>query len=398
MRQRVLDVPWIAAIVRSSQERATPRGFYVLAAMLVFAALSVNLRSNQSYLLFATTAGALVSSVLFSLARRPRVTVECRLPSRATAGTPLAIHAFVRSLQDSPDLRVSFQSPMFTPTRLFCSASPKEPGEVRAEFRAERRGKYDLPGMTIRSSDPLRLVTSRAIFTPPQTMLVYPRYYQMEEFIVPLGRRYQPGGIPLSSNTGDSIEFIGTRGYREGDPIKSIHWRSWARLGKPVVKEFQEEYFCRIAIILDTFLPAGVKASPSFEAAISVVASITDYFSRGEYVVDILAAGPDIYEVSAGRSLAYLENILDVMACLEPCYDPPFSGIGPVLFDKLEQTTTVVAILQDWDPQRRDFLRRVSALGAAVRAIVVRDDATTLPLEDDTERMSPQDVEELLRR
>lgn len=70
--------------------------------------------------------------------------------------------------------------------------------------------------------------------------------------------RSEPGCSPgpLSSSTGDAIEFVGTRDYREGDPPRNIHWRSWARRGAPVVKEYQEEYFCRIALILDTFLPA----------------------------------------------------------------------------------------------------------------------------------------------
>ena len=52
-------------------------------------------------------------------------------------------------------------------------------------------------------------------------LLVYPRFYTLERFAVPAGRRYQPGGIPLSSNTGDAIEFVGTREYREGDDRRS---------------------------------------------------------------------------------------------------------------------------------------------------------------------------------
>jgi hypothetical protein len=133
-----------------------------------------------------------------------------------------------------------------------------------------------------------------------------------------------------------------------------------------------------------------------------VVASIADFFSRSEYVVDILAAGPDLYEVSAGRSLAYLENIIDVLSCLEPCREPPFASIGPPLFEKLAQITTVVAVLQDWDAPRRDFLRGLRAQGAAVRAVVVRDGATSLPWEGaaaellDVERMTPADVERAL--
>jgi hypothetical protein len=102
-------------------------------------------------------------------------------------------------------------------------------------------------------------------------------------------------------------------------------------------------------------------------------------------VVDILAAGPDVYQVSAGRSLAYLDNILDVLACLDPCYDPPFSRIGPHLFDRLAQLTTVVAVLQDWDDERERFIAQVSQQGTAVRGFVVRSGPTTKPLPVDAE-------------
>src|SRR5205085_8879484 len=86
VRRWILDTPWLDAIVRATEERVAPRGFYVLGATLVFAALAVNLRSNQVYMLFAAAAGVLVASVLFSMDRRPRVRVHYHPPSRATAG------------------------------------------------------------------------------------------------------------------------------------------------------------------------------------------------------------------------------------------------------------------------------------------------------------------------
>jgi uncharacterized protein (DUF58 family) len=291
----------------------------------------------------------------------------------------------------------------FAPQETFLDLAPDKSGEVHVELRVARRGRYLLRGPTLRRTDPLRLVTGRAVSLPDQSLIAYPRFYSMDVFMIPVGRRYQPGGIPLSSSLGESIDFVGTRDYREGDPIKSIHWRSWARRGRPVVKEYQEEYFCRIAIILDTFVPPKSRAGGTkvFESAISVVASIADYFSRSEYVVDILASGPDLYEVSAGRSLAYLENILDVLACLEPCPDPPFQTIGPALFDKLSQITTVVAVLQDWDEPREEFLRQVKALGTAVRVVIVHDGPTTRPAAGaeelgDVSLMSVADVERAL--
>ena len=122
------------------------------------------------------------------------------------------------------------------------------------------------------------------------------------------------------------------------------------------------------------------------------MASIADYFSQSEYIVDIFAAGPDVYQVSAGRSLAYLENILDVLACLEPCHQPPFEAVGPALFEKLSQITSVVAILQDWDERRQNFLRNVRAFGSELRVVVVKDGKTKMPWHGASDELGPVSV------
>jgi len=405
--------PLLGPLVRAYESRFTSRGRALLGTLAVFAVVGIDTRRTQVYVLFAAAAGLFVMAALFAFRGRPRVQLACRLPARATARTPVRFTA--RIANDAgralPDLLLSVPPPDeggervdLRPRDVALSVAAKDQTEVAFEMEVSRRGRYVLRGPRLESTDPFRFMRTTGVVLPDQVLLVYPRFYSMEQFSLPLGRRYQPGGIPLSSNTGDAIEFIGTRDYREGDPVRNIHWRSWARRGKPVVKEYQEEYFCRIALILDTFLPR--KPSPgdlgTFEAAISVLASIADYFSRSEYIVDILAAGPDVYEVSAGRSLAYLENILDVLACLEPCHDPPFETIGPHLFERLAQLTTVVAVLQDWDPAREAFLARVKELGTAVQAVIVHDGPTRKAWQGATEavgdvsQLSSRDVERLL--
>jgi uncharacterized protein (DUF58 family) len=396
------------------EERLTARGRYLFWTAALLAVLGLDTRRTQVFSLFAIAAACLLFALAFWVARAPRVRFECPLPDHATVGTPVRLRARIEGPPGRrlSDLRLAFPRPLrwstsiaFTPREAFFDLAPDRLSEVAVELQVARRGRYLLKGPTLRRADPLRLATGAPRSLPDQILICYPRFYAMDDFMVPIGRRYQPGGIPLSSSLGESIEFVGTRDYREGDPVRSIHWRSWARRGKPVVKEYQEEYFCRIAIILDTFVrrrprPEDVRV---FESAISVVASIADFFSRSEYVVDILAAGPDLYEVSAGRSLAYLENILDVLACLEACPDPPFETIGPALFEKLGQITTVVAVLQDWDPARERFLRQVKALGTAVRIVVVHEGPTAVPWAGAEELgevslVSPAEVERALKR
>jgi uncharacterized protein (DUF58 family) len=413
MAYSFLQLPVVSKVVRLYHERLTCRGQYLLWSMVVLAILGLDTRRTFVFWLFAMVAGMFAAAAAFTVLRRPRVHLDCRFPERATAFRPVTLHARV-SNERYPvpsDLCLLFRQPpeatgkiSFHPTPVFLEEDEGTVAQARVEMRPAHRGHYVLPGPVLGRTDPLRLMVSRGLESLDHPLLVYPRFYSMHEFVVPLGRRYQPGGIPLSSSTGEAIEFIGTREYRPGDPLKNIHWRSWARRGEPVVKEYMEEYFCRIAIILDTFLPSKFTPAQqtSFEAAISVVASIADYFSRSEYVVDILAAGPDVYEVSAGRSLAYLENILDVLACLGPCHDPPFATIGPNLFEKLSQITTVVAVLQDWDPSREDFLKRVKSLGTALRVIIVHEGPTQQSWEHASENLgdmsllSTADVERLL--
>src|SRR5262249_59829460 len=82
--------------------------------------------------------------------------------------------------------------------------------------------------------------------------LVVPKLARVEHVSTPLGRRYQPGGVALASKTGESMELIGVRPYRAGDVVRDLHAKSSARLGFPVVREYVQEYFTRIGVVLDT--------------------------------------------------------------------------------------------------------------------------------------------------
>jgi uncharacterized protein (DUF58 family) len=400
----------VGGVLRAWDTRLTPRGRYLLVVLGVLALVGLDTRRTQVYILFAAAAGLFLSAIAFAFRFRPRVRLECPLPLRATAGTNLTLRARLTPFGRAGELMLDWpkvpEDPgllSVSPPRSFMTVAA-DPLEVSAELRPGRRGRYRLRGARARRTDPLRLMTTLPVTAPDETLLVYPRFWHLDQFDVPVGRSYQPGGIPLASSTGDAIEFVGTRDYREGDPIKNIHWRSWARRGKPVVKEYQEEYFSRVAIILDTYLPKGFTPADraAFEGAVSTVASVADWFSRTEAVVDVLAAGPDLYEVSAGRSLAYLENILDVLACLEPCADPPFATVGPSLHEKLARLTSVVVVMLDWDDARERFLRGVKDQGAAVRGIIVRAGETAKPWAPAVgdlgtfSHMTPQDVERAL--
>jgi uncharacterized protein (DUF58 family) len=370
------------------RRRLTARGRFVLWTALAVGFVGVDTRRALGFVLFALAAPPILVALATLLRSRPAVRLSGRLPQRLTAGRPVAIPLDVEATDGRPTgpLSLFWAAPLpeegiaVSSAEATFEADGTRPARVPLAFRPRSRGRYELPGLGLAATDAFALVRTRAVWLPAQTLLVYPRYFTFGELSLPMGRRYQPGGIPLASVVGDSLEFIGTREYREGDPLRKIHWRSWARVGRPVVKEYQEEYFSRIALVLDTFLHRPrPRERERFEAAISVVASLADHFSRSEEVVDILAAGPDLYEVSTGRSLGTLDNVLDVLACLEPSPATPFESIGPLLFARLERLTTVVAVMLEWDEAREAFVRQLRALGVAVRVFLVHEGTTRRP-------------------
>src|SRR5262249_57501569 len=111
------------------------------------------------------------------------------------------------------------------------------------ELRPVRRGQVRLTGLTIARADALGLVHALKTIRLPQSLLVLPRRYPMAQIQLAGYRKYQPGGVALASSVGDSEEFMALRDYRAGDPMRRIHWRSWAKLGRPAVPEDQDEVF-----------------------------------------------------------------------------------------------------------------------------------------------------------
>jgi uncharacterized protein (DUF58 family) len=145
----------------------------------------------------------------------------------------------------------------------------------------------------------------------------------------------------------------------------------------------------RAAVILDTHVPkkltgrATQQRRDAFERAVSVTAAVSDFMARQDYLVDLFAAGPNLYHLTAGRSLGYLDQILDILACVNESPTEPMDVIEPQIAELLARLSTVICIFLDWTPSRRDFALRLRSEGVAVKAIICRDGMCTLdPAED----------------
>jgi len=271
---------------------------------------------------------------------------------------------------------------------------------VRNSMISLRRGQIVLSRPLIEASFPFCIFQWSCRDAGTHSLLVHPSFTSLQSLSLPIGQRYQRHGTALVSKVGESPDFLGCRDFRTGDDMRRIHWRSTARTGNLVVREFQEEYLCRIAMIVDTFVAPDpfwrrIIGSPvshdEFESAISLTAALAEYLARGDYVVDIFAAGPDIYHFQGGRSLGYFENILDILACLEPNRGEPVRTLSPAVLDEVSGIGCAVAVLLKWDESRRQLIESMAKEGVAVKIILIASKKPT-DLPEAASVLSAEDI------
>ena len=379
--------------------RLTSAGRWFLWPSIIFTMYGgVSLRL-QGYLVWSYIFGLWAAALLAMWLLRPRVRLTAWQAGRICAGEVLPVDIELEQTGRSAPTTIHV-----IPHRLAHALLP-EPAEgvavgplrrgqrrrLRLGLRCLRRGVYTLNGYRVETDQPFGLLHASRRFESRQQLMVYPAFQRLTRLELPTGRRYHPGGVALASSIGESFEYIGNREYRDGDNLRDIDWRATARLCRPIVREYRDEYFLRVAIILDTHIPrrSSQSARDGFERAVSITAAVADFMARQEYLVDLFAAGPNLYHLTAGRSLAYLDQILDILACVEENPQEPFDIIEPEIFEQLSKITTVICVFLDWNDSRRAFVNRLARQGAGVKVVVVRDGPCTLPPLEDATTIGP---------
>jgi uncharacterized protein (DUF58 family) len=391
---------------RLATHRITRAGHWLLGLtflLFLFGAISLEIQTFIPFLYACALWGV---GGLYAVFSKPRVTVRPRHAGAVTAGETLAVDVEVtstrrRGLLPAPDLNVL---PEFLPPAIDAvpgggaPVPPLPPGgsaRVRLGLLCKARGVYALKGWRVETDFPFGLLNAYRVFKQNVPLIVYPAFRPLTRFSLPAGANSLPGGVALTAHLGDSFEFLGNREFRQGDSVRDIDWRATARQpsGMPVVREWREEFFFRVAVLIDTHQPAPDRRRrrvrpaerearrAAFERAVSTCAAVADWLARNDYVVDIFAAGPDLYHLTAGRGAAYLDQMLDILACVElaPPGEEPLAKIEPELLSLLGRLTTVVCVFTDYGEGRRAFVQTLREHGVGVRVILTPPEGAPAP-------------------
>jgi uncharacterized protein (DUF58 family) len=400
-----------------TKRRFTITGQAILGAVCVALVTAMDIDGAVGYQAVIPLAAVMLIAFLFSFRFRAVFELERKLPRIATAGQPFTYRVTVKNLtrknqagltllEDLADPRPTFKAwkeykldedkhvrPFRFQRRNFRSPfkmatvkevempdlNPQQRGELSVELTPLRRGVVSFLGVTIARPDPLGIYRALRKQPLPQSVLVLPKRYALPPIALPGGMKYQQGGVAMASHIGQSEEFVSLREYRRGDPPRHIHWRSWAKAGKPIVKEFEDEFFVRHALVLDTFTPRP--HSEVFEEAVSVAASFACTVLTQESLLDLLFVGPEAYCFTAGRGLAHADQMLEILASVRPCGGQPFATLETLVVNHATTVSGCILVLLQWDEARHKFIQKLKVLGLPVLVFVIRPAGETQPLD-----------------
>ena len=217
-----------------------------------------------------------------------------------------------------------------------------------------RRGAVGATGWVLETSDLIGLFAQRSRAGDSEVALVLPRFAALSDR--PQARELEASVAAPRSGSGN--ELFGVREYRPGDPLRRIHWRSSARHGELIVREYEPPGVQTVGILCDP-------DPPSAEAA--------DQIARlaASEAWDCIRAGGRAVLWSPGREPTRPEEARSIWPLLEwlARYPVPASGVG----DLPVQLSAAVAVTASDSPALVEALDTVKRRGGSVRAWVVGD-------------------------
>ncbi|HEY1490976.1 MAG TPA: DUF58 domain-containing protein, partial [Verrucomicrobiae bacterium] len=378
--------------------RLTRAGWMVLIGLMAAFMMGTDTENTVVYQALPILIFMLLTAGLFSLFFRARFAATRLMPRFGTVGQPLYYRVMVTNLTNKTQSDLTYLENLTDPRpsyrewkaaaiadnqkiRPFSfsrrrgkrhrlanikeapvpSMPPKGEVEVRVQLEPLRRGVLKFGGVSLARPDPFGLFRGFVKVPLAQTTLILPRRYPLPPLALPGTMKYQEGGVAMASNIGRSEEFVSLREYRRGDPYRHIHWRSWAKTGKPIVKEFEDEFFVRHALVLDTFIDDP--RSEAFEEAVSVAASFACTLITQESLLDLLFVGPQAYCFTAGRGLAHADQMLEILASVRVCPDEPFATLENLVVQHASSVSGCICVLLAWNDERRRLVEKLAGLG-----------------------------------
>lgn len=247
------------------------------------------------------------------------------------------------------------------------------------------RGKFTLGPATLISGDPFGIFQLERRLEGTSEILVYPSTTPLPGFELPNAEL--PGGQDVKSRAYHVTPNVATiRDYQPGDSFNRIHWRSTARTGKLVVKEFELDPTAELYVVLDmqervqhsllpardaqrNGLPQARVAESTEEYGVQAAASIVHHLLAQNRSVGLISWGQHREVLPAERESRQLFKMLEALAVLRAYGTQPLAEVLAAESVRFGRNCTLIIITPSLDETWVVSLQHLLYRGA--RAVVV---------------------------
>jgi uncharacterized protein (DUF58 family) len=317
---------------------------------------------------------------------RYRVAGSRRLaPSRVPAMSEARVHLRIDNVSRIPTglLMLQDRVPYVLGPRPRFVLDRVEPGghrEVSYRVRSDLRGRYPLGPLQLRLTDPFGMVELTRSFSAYDTLTVVPKVEPLPAVrLAGESSGYGESRTRALALAGD--DYVIPRGYRHGDDLRRVHWRSTAKYGELMVRREEQPNRARCTVLLDTRKDAyfGTGPDSAFEWAVCGAASVATHMLERGFGVRLLTdtgasvPGPAEGGGFTGDSSDMAGVLLDTLAVVDHSDGENLSAAYEVLRTGTEGL--LVAFVGDVYEEQAAVLGRMrQRAGGAVAFVLDSDD------------------------
>jgi uncharacterized protein (DUF58 family) len=283
---------------------------------------AINTGNNLLYLLFGAMLGFIALSGWLSERILRQLEIRRHTPRGVTVGKSIRLTYYVTNRKRLfPTLALYLIEEGLAEAAFIGRVGAGDSVAAGSENHFVQRGVYPLETLTLSTSFPFGLFTKERDIPLPGELVIWPRTDRSVRLPTPPGGRGRPQFSDSSGGaTGARGEYRGLREYRVGDDPRDIHWRTAAKIGTPVTREYDQDTAETVRICLDTRGEPGDAA----EAAVEVAAAIAAQAYRVGRRFGITTCISDL--VPDGGS-GQLERVLNLLARVN--FDPSAPRLAP---------------------------------------------------------------------
>ena len=248
---------------------------------------------------------------------------------------------------------------------------------LRADVPASRRGAVRVGPITVARRDPLGILGREVTWPESHLVHVHPVTVSLPPGTAGLVRDLE--GAASRRLTDADLSFHAVREYAPGDALRHVHWKSTAKTGTLMVRQFEESQTARVAVLFDARRDEYA-SDDEFELGVSVAASLSAQAvreGRERFVASAWAPGRVRPSVDGVEELPSRDTtqLLDAWAELRPATERAarIEGLARGLAASRRHLSIVYAVTGSL-PGLDRLRRAAAAFSPDVRVVAVRCD------------------------